>query len=59
VVEIFDPSGKKLSVVYSGRLTKGDHRMAVSNSIAGLPNGIYWFRIISAEDQLSLKFVKQ
>jgi hypothetical protein len=58
-IEIFDTGGKKLSAVFSGRLSKGDHQVDLRSSLAGLPSGVYWFRIHSAEDQLSLKFVKQ
>ena len=58
-IEVYDAGGKKLAVVFNGRLTKGDHIIDLRSSIVGLPSGIYWFRIKSAEDQLSLKFVKQ
>lgn len=58
-IEIFDAGGKRVAAVFNGRLSKGEHFIDLPASVNGLPAGMYWFRIHSAEDQLSLKFVKQ
>ena len=58
-IEIFDAGGKRSAAVFSGRLSKGEHFIDLHASVSRLPAGVYWFRIHSAEDQLSLKFVKQ
>jgi hypothetical protein len=55
-IDLLTVSGQKLVTVYSGFLTKGDHRMNFENN-GRLPSGMYVLRASTKTSRTTLKII--
>jgi hypothetical protein len=58
-VDLLNSIGQKLSAVFSGTLTRGQHRIPLSDKINTLPAGTYLMNIQSANQLTPVKLVIQ
>ncbi len=58
-IELFNSLGQKISTIFSGNLSRGKHRMTVSDKINNLPAGTYLLNIQSVNKSTPVKFVIQ
>ncbi len=56
-IELYDAKGSFLGLVFTGELQMGENE--VENNISQLPTGIYCYKISTAKETASLRFVKQ
>jgi hypothetical protein len=58
-INMFDGSGQFIRLIYQDRLAKGDHQLNLSGKFNNLPAGIYYLKLFTADQQVTIKFVKQ
>jgi len=56
---LFDALGKSTVIVYSGSLTKGKHRIQLSDKTGHLPAGMYLLRVQAKNEIRSVKIMIQ
>ena len=55
-VDLYNASGQFIQTIYSGNLVKGEHRITVTGKLIA---GVYWVKIVAAEQEVTLKFMIQ
>lgn len=58
-VELLGLAGQRLRNVFTGQLTKGEHRIPLTDKINNLPAGIYVLKVHAANQSVSVKMIVQ
>lgn len=58
VLDLMNNAGQKVKTVFSGTLSRGIHNLDISDRINDIPSGIYFLRIQSGNNILTVKLVK-
>ncbi|MFZ9386546.1 MAG: alpha-amylase family glycosyl hydrolase [Chitinophagaceae bacterium] len=58
-IRVYNAVGQEMSIIFSGNLVKGIHRMAIAGKINNLPAGSYWMRITTSGQTVPVSFLVQ